>query len=161
MFGKRGRLAVAVAGVALVLSACTSSGKTGGPTSTSNGTPASTHSQTPTSTPKTTPATSVSQKPVAKEALGDVKLGAIRVDAKLKTPMADITITNHSAKSSNYIVDVSITSADGKTQIDNAVVHTQSLAPGHTADLAAHFRTNQKLPSGAKITIVGLARLVA
>jgi 5-hydroxyisourate hydrolase-like protein (transthyretin family) len=100
----------------------------------------------------------VSQALAAK---GDVKLGAIRVDAKLGTPSAEVTITNHSSKTSNYIVDLSITSTDGKTQIDAAMVSAQGLAPGQTTTRSAHFKTTQKLPAGATLTIVGVARLKA
>ncbi len=154
-------LVVAIAAATLAVSACTSTSTKGGPASTKNAGPTSSHKTTPTSAPKTTPAPSVSQKPVSKEAWGDVKVSAIRVDAKLKMPVADVTITNHSSKSSNYIVGLSITAADGKTPLETAVVHTQSLAPGHAVDLAAHFRTTQQLPAGAKLTIVDVARLVA
>jgi len=101
----------------------------------------------------------VSQALGANNATGDVKLGAVKVDSKLGTPSAVVTITNHSSKRSNYIVDLSITSPDGKTAIDAAMVSAQGVDPGQTTTRAAHFKTTLRLPAGAKLTIVGVARL--
>jgi uncharacterized protein YceK len=182
MFGIRTRLAVSIAVAGLALSGCTSAttnaaatagAKVGTPTAKAQkATPGSLARQaTPGSlakkaTPgslakKTTPASKASQESGSPAAVGDVKLGAIRVDAKLGTPSASVTITNHSSKLSNYIVDLSITLANGKTQLDTAMVSAPRVSPGQTVKRAAQFRTTQKLPTGAKLTIVGVARLVA
>jgi hypothetical protein len=97
----------------------------------------------------------------AKDASRDVKLSAIRVDAKLGTPWAEVTLTNNTTKRSNYIVDLRITAPGGGTELDAAMVSAPGLAPGRTIKRTAQFKTTQKLPKGAKLTIVGVARLVA
>ena len=88
-------------------------------------------------------------------------LGEIRADAELGTPSAEVTITNHSSELSNYIVDVNLMSADGKTRLDAAMVSAEALAPGQAIKLTARFMTTQKLPTGARLTVAGIARLVA
>jgi hypothetical protein len=156
MFGIRTRLVVAVAAAGLVLSGCTStSTNTSGAAAPKDGT------STSISPKKAVPASKAPQGFGTKAASGDVKLSAIRIDGKLGTPSAAVTITNHSSKLSNYVVDVSITSADGKTQLDAAMVSAERLAPGQTTKKAASFKTTQKLPKGAKLTVVGIVRLAA
>ena len=177
------RLVIAVAAAAIALAGCTSTSPKSGVASSPNGTPASTANGTTSSAPSgtastpkgtasstkgtavgkqtTMPAPIVSQVGTVKAAYADVKLGAISVDPKLGTPTAVITITNHSSTRSNYIVDLSITSANGKVQLDASMVAAPGLAPGHTAKRTAKFMTTKKLPAGAKLTIVGVARLAA
>lgn len=160
MFGIRTRFTVAIAVAALALSGCTS-------TSTSSGKSVATKSGIATATATTAKTQKSSPPPKAsvafgtKAAAGDVKLGVIHVDAKLGTPSAEVTIVNRSSKLSNYIIDLRITAADGKTQLDTAVVSAQRLSPGHTVKRSAHFTTKQKLPAGAKLTVIGIARLAA
>ena len=152
-------LASALAAAALALSGCTSAATNSGSTSTGRA------SVIPTTTPDK-PATSPSPAPSmspdlgTKEASGDVTLGAILVDPKLGALSAEVTITNHSSKRSNYIVDLSITDADGKTTLGASMVSAPGVKPGQTAKRTAQFGTTQKLPADATITIVGVARLV-
>jgi len=181
MFGNRKRLTIVVAVAGLALSGCSSTGtKASGaagpkdatsasaskttPVSPKSGTPTNKQKATPVSpkngTQKATPAPT-SQGLASRTAAGDVELGPIRIDAKLGTPSAEVTITNHSSKRSNYVVDLSIVSAGGKTQLDAAMVSTQGLAPGKSTKIPAKFKTTQKLPTGATLTVVGVARLVA
>lgn len=182
MIGTQARIGIAIAAAALTLGACTSGGNGGsgtshstpdvGPASSQTGTSASSQTnasaggKTKASTGKTKAPTG-SQKTSAKpggpaltHALGDVKLGALSVDAKGGTHSALVTITNHSAKPSNYVVDLSVTSADGKTKLDASIVAVPNLAPGRTATRSAHFTAKQKLPAGAKLTILDVARIV-
>lgn len=180
------RLVVAVAIAAVALAGCTSTTSTSELVTSPNGTPASTANGTtssgttstsgatvgstptagstrgvPTGKQTTVPTPIVSQVGTVKAAFADVKLGAISVDPKLNTPTAMITITNHSSTRSNYIVDLSIMSANGKVQLDASMVAAPGLAPGHTAKRKAKFMTTTKLPAGAKLTIVGVARLAS
>src|SRR5450631_2623160 len=99
MFGFRARLVVMAAAGGLALTSCSSTGTSaGGGVSHTNG--------TTTSAQKAAPAPSSTPGLAAKNATGDVKFGAIRVDAKLGKPSIQVTITNHSSKRSNYIVDM-------------------------------------------------------
>jgi hypothetical protein len=169
MFGIRTRLAVVFAAAALALSACSSTGTKGGSVGAQNGTQTSTQKATGapsasagvnSTAAKTRPAPSGPAGVDSKAAWGDIKLGAIRIDAKHGTPSAEVTITNHSSKRSNYIVDLSIMSAGGKTRLDAAMVSAQGLASGQTTTRTVHFMTTQKLATGATLTLVGVARLV-
>ena len=161
MFGTRRRLVVAVATAALALSACTSAPTNSAPTRTAGGTPTSTQGGNPTSTQESAGIQSATPGADSKEAWGDVKLGAITADATLESPMATVTITNHATKRSNYIVDLIITTADGQTKLDATMVSAEGLNPGQTVKREAQFMTTQKLPTDAKLTIVGVARLAA
>lgn len=165
MISVRTGLVVAVASAALALSGCTSEstdGGRGGPSS--GGSPTDTQGPSAsTAQPSTGQPSAVIQSPSpgvdSKEAWGDVKLGAITVDAKSGSPTAAVTITNKSAKRSNYIVDLSITSADGETTLDATIVSAEGVDPGKTAKKTAQFGTTEKLPKNAKLAIVGVARL--
>ena len=75
--------------------------------------------------------------------------------------MAAVTITNHSSKRSNYIVDLGIMTSDGQTNFAATMVSAEGLKAGQTVTRAAHFTTTQELPADAKLTVVGVARLVA
>lgn len=177
MSGTPKQLVVAVAAAALALSACTSESTGGKPTSTQGGGnggaqastltgsggegQAGTQSATPSSTQKAAPAPAASPDVGTREALGDVKLGALSVDAKSGSPTATVTITNNSSKRSNYVIDLTITTADGNNTLDATIVSAEALEPGKTAKKAAQFRTTQKLPKDAKLTIMGIARLAA
>lgn len=152
---------VVLGAVAIALSACTSETTQSGPTSAQGATPASVQGGTPTGTQEGVVTPGASPPAESKEAWGDVKLGAITVDAKRGSPTAKVTITNHSTKLSNYVVDLSITTPDGKTNIDATIVSAEGLKPGDAVKLQAQFTTTQELPKDAKLTIVGVARLVA
>ena len=160
MFGTRTRLVVAVAAAALALSACTS-GSTNESASAASGSQTGTQEATPPSTEDAAPTQSASPDFGTKEALEDVKLGAITVDAKKGTPSAEVTIKNNSSKRSNYIIDLSITTPDGKTQLDATVVSAEGVEPGKTANATAQFGTTQELPKDAKLNIVGVSRIEA
>jgi hypothetical protein len=169
MFGIRTGLTVVLAAAALALSACSSTGTKGGSVGAQNGTLTGTQKATgaPSASPgvdskaaKTLPAPSAPAGVDSNAAWGDIKLGAIRIDAKHGTTSAEVTITNHSSKRSNYIVDLGIMSAGGKTRLDAAMVSAPGLAPGQTTMRTAHFMTIQKLATGATLTLVGVARLM-
>jgi hypothetical protein len=169
LVGIRTRLAVVFAAATVALSACSSTVTKDGSVGAQNGTLTSTQKATgaPSASPggnskpaKTLPAPSAPAGVDSKAVWGDIKLGAIRIDAKLGTPSAEVTITNHSSNRGNYIVDLSIMSAGGKARLDAAMVSAQGLASGQTTTRTAHFMTTQKLATGATLTLVGVARLV-
>jgi len=107
------------------------------------------------------PKSSISHALGSKDATGDVKIGKITVDSVLGFPSAPVTVTNHSSKRSNYLIEISLESADGKTQIDTADVAVDNLEPGQSTVQKAQFTTSDKLPAGAKLVIKSLDRLAS
>lgn len=106
----------------------------------------------------TTPSTSASIGTGlgTKDASGDVVFGKPTSDGAFAT--APVKITNHSSKRSDYFIDVSIESADGKTQYDTSTVISQSVEPGQTANEKATFFKTQQVPAGAKLSIKSIQR---
>ncbi|MEV6081766.1 hypothetical protein AB0L80_42870 [Streptomyces sp. NPDC052069] len=66
------------------------------------------------------------EKPAGPE--GDVKVTGCEVNDSTGWPKADILITNHSAKKSNYIISVEFVDASGKRLAD-AVAASNNVAP--------------------------------
>ena len=64
--------------------------------------------------------------------------------------------SNHSSKTSNYIVDVTADSADGTTQIDSGTAAANDLAPGQSTDQTAQF--TKALPAGATCKVANVTR---
>ena len=154
---------MALAAGVLAISACTSDPE-GDSTGTQEASSATASTVAPSSTeqqPSLAPAATT--KPVSPasgtaDAVGDVKLSALRVDTKGKRS-AEVAIKNNSPKSSNYIIDLELVSADGKTQLDTAMISAVGLAAGKTTKVKAEFTSSQKVPDGAKINIVGVSRI--
>jgi uncharacterized protein (UPF0333 family) len=59
----------------------------------------------------------------------DAAITKCEVDKTLGWPSAEVTITNHSSKSSNYMVQVEFLDASG-TRISEGIAATNGLAPG-------------------------------
>lgn len=51
---------------------------------------------------------------------------------------ADVSVTNSSSKASDYIIEVTFTSKDGKTQVGTGNTFIQNLAPGQTKNDSAN-----------------------
>ncbi|MCB1041182.1 MAG: hypothetical protein KDA94_16855 [Acidimicrobiales bacterium] len=60
----------------------------------------------------------------------DVKVNTCGKDDTLGFAQANITVTNNSSKASNYMIEITFTSKDGKTQIGTGNSFIQNLAPG-------------------------------
>lgn len=58
-------------------------------------------------------------------------------------PSADVVVTNHSAKTSNYLVTVAFVSKDGKTQLDTGMASVDNLTPGQATAPQEASGTNQ------------------
>lgn len=65
-------------------------------------------------------------------ATGDVKIDACTVDDLIKWPAAELTITNRSSKTSNYMVQVEFVDSSG-TRIGEGLAAANNLAPGRQA----------------------------
>lgn len=63
--------------------------------------------------------------------------GCTKSDNPYLGPTAQLTVTNHSSKASNYSITVTFTSPDGATQLDSGNAFVQSLAPGQTTQVEA------------------------
>lgn len=75
--------------------------------------------------------------------LKDVEIAACNVDDTLHWPSADVTITNHTSKSSNYLVNVEFVDASG-TRIGEGVAATSNLAAGQAAKTKAQGAVDAK-----------------
>lgn len=58
-------------------------------------------------------------------------------------PVATVSVTNRTSKTSNYFITVAFNSTDGATQLDTAIAVVNNLAPGQTASAdALSFKSN-------------------
>ena len=118
--------------------------------------------QQPTVTTTTFPhsAGGVSHGLGSKDANADVTVGKVVVDATLGIPSAPVTVTNHSSKRSNYIIEISLETAT--TQVDSTLVAVNNLEPGQTSTQSAQFLgAIDKSPAGAKAVIKSVDRLAS
>jgi hypothetical protein len=109
------------------------------------------------SNPGSTQSNGISTGLGSKDASKDIKLG--NPDASdgfaIKVP---VTATNSSSKRSDYLVDLSLESVDGKTQYDTATAFLENVEPGQTASDDAIFIKLSKLPAGAQIVVKTVQR---
>ncbi|WP_073817240.1 hypothetical protein [Kitasatospora sp. CB01950] len=68
----------------------------------------------------------------ADRAAGDVELTACAVDDELHWPAATVRITNHSATTSNYVVQIAFLDRSGR-QVTEGVAAASTLAPAQDA----------------------------
>lgn len=80
--------------------------------------------------------TSTAAAPEPKGAEADVKITACEVDSATNWAKAELTITNHSSKTSNYLVSVEFVNASG-TRLGEAFAATNNLAAGQAAEQTA------------------------
>ncbi|WUD74565.1 FxLYD domain-containing protein [Streptomyces sp. NBC_00510] len=65
-------------------------------------------------------------------ATGEVKIDACTIDDLIKWPAAELTITNRSSKTSDYVVQVEFVDSSGK-RIAEGLAATKNLEPGQQA----------------------------
>lgn len=70
--------------------------------------------------------------------------GCALADNQFEGPVAHMTVTNHSSKTSDYSITVAFDSPDGKTQLDTAGAFVQNLAAGQASNQDA-TSTKQEL----------------
>ena len=75
----------------------------------------------------------------------DVKVNSCGKDDTLGFAQANITVTNDSAEASDYLIEITFTSKDGKTQIGTGNTIISNLANGQskTEDVSALEETDQ------------------
>jgi hypothetical protein len=71
-----------------------------------------------------------------------------------------LTVTNHSSKRSNYLIQMSIESVDGKTQYDTSMAVVNNLEAGQTTTPSA-FPITKTVPAGAVVKIQSVQRLAS
>jgi len=79
-------------------------------------------------------ATTKPAPPVDKGAMGDVVLGKMTVGA-FGSVTVPVTVVNHSAKTSNYIIEFEVTDASG-VKVGDGLAATNNLAPNQKAVLS-------------------------
>lgn len=91
----------------------------------------------------------------------DVKITSCKAGA-LGGPSATVVVTNHSSKPSNYIIEISFESADGKTQYGTGNAAVNSLNPGQSsAPQTADALTTTPAPAGFACRLSQLTRYAA
>lgn len=87
------------------------------------------------------------------DANGDVEIVSCQVDPTLHWPSADLKITNHSSKSSNYIVNIEFVD-DGGTRLAEGIAATNNLAAGQAANVKAAGTAEVKGKVSCKVSKV-------
>lgn len=93
----------------------------------------------------------------SQDASGDVALGAPSAPDSLGAVDVPVIIVNHSAKRSNYFVELSAESADGKQQFGTGNAFAANVEPGQTATAQAYFSGNES-PAGAVFVVKSVQR---
>jgi hypothetical protein len=90
----------------------------------------------------------------------DVELGPCAKDAKSGLYSAKVTVTNHSSKLSNYIVEISILSPDKATKYDDMLVLVNGLAPEQRSPQTPHG-TRTDIPDDLVCELTEVTRFAA
>ena len=119
----------AVVIIVIVASIAASSGGSKSPSSAAN-TPPVAVTPAAASTQPSSPSPSASPSILHSE---DVKITGCANSPDTNDPAATVVVTNHSSKASNYIITISFTTADGKTQLGTGDVAVNNLLPGQSS----------------------------
>lgn len=97
-----------------------------------------------------------------KDASADVKVGKLGDADILSFRKAELAITNNSSKRSNYFIELSLESPDGKTQYDTANATAQNVEPGQsTAGTVLPFTKAKGAPADAVVKVKSVSRTAA
>ena len=94
------------------------------------------------------------------DASGDVSGAVLGQPDTIGFRAVTLTVTNHSSKRSNYIIEMAIESPDGKTQYDTSMAAVNNLEPGQTTTPAA-FPITKTVPSDAVVNVKTVTRLAS
>jgi len=94
----------------------------------------------------------------SQDASADATVGPLRTNS-YGGAEATVRVKNSSEKRSNYSIDLSAVSSDGKTQYATTMVFIQNVDPGQSAQDTATFF--QEVPRGSKVTIKTVERMSA
>jgi hypothetical protein len=104
----------------------------------------------------TTEAPKVSKGLGSKDATADVGKPVLDPPDIIGSVYVHVPVTNHSSKRSDYFIDITAESADGKTQIDTTTAFVQNVEPGQSADAKTLFLND--IPAGTQVRITGVQR---
>jgi hypothetical protein len=117
-----------------------------------------------TGTSTTSPSTKVGKGIGARDASADVKAGKWHSNNDPYLPLVSVpvTVTNHSHERSDYIIELSLESATGKTQYDSTTVLVNALEAGQsTVQKAEFFEAPKHVPATAKVSVKTVSRISA
>jgi hypothetical protein len=93
----------------------------------------------------------------ANDASGDVTDVQIGSPDILGLRSVTLQVTNHSSKRSDYVIDLSVESADGATQYDTTTALVNNVEPGQTANPDA-FPLTKRIPDDAVVKVKTVER---
>ncbi len=97
-----------------------------------------------------------------RDASGDVTVVKLGDTDALGFKKAELKITNNSSKRSNYLIELSLESADGKTQYDTAAVTASNVEPGQTTGgNVLPFTKSKSAPADAVVKVKTVSRTAA
>lgn len=135
--GSKGKYVLVGVGVLLLLATCGAVVGGSGGTNTPNGVTA----QTAAAAAGGQPAGQAPAAPAAVEHAEDVQITNCASDA-VGWAEADVVVTNHSSKTSNYIINIVFESADGAQQVGTGLVAVNNLNPGQRSEQTANALKN-------------------
>jgi len=108
----------------------------------------------------TTTSNGVSKGAGANDASADVTNPTLGPPDALGFRPITFTVTNHSSKRSNYLIEASLESPDGATQYDSTVVPVNNLEPGQTTT-ASGVATAKDVPDSAVLVLKQVQRFAS
>lgn len=97
-----------------------------------------------------------------KDATGDIGTVTLLPADSIGVRYVEITVTNHSSKRSNYIVQFSLESPDGATRYDDGLVTVQNLEPGQsTTEKGIGATDGGDIPDTAVVKLKTVSRTAA
>lgn len=103
--------------------------------------------------------TGISQGLGTKDASADVKVGKLAYAEDSGTQLT-LTVTNHSSKRSDYIIDVALETASGSQQLDDSPALAENLDPGQSTKVKVDFLNyiDKAPPSAAVVKLKSIQR---
>jgi len=157
-YKKKRFILVGVLLLIIVISVAASAGKKSDK-STSTTTTAAAGGQAQGATTVPTTGTRSVVAPGSKSAADDVTVSTCTNDPTLNIGSVKVKVTNHSSKASNYLITVTVSSADGKTQIDTGNAAVQSLNPNQSTVTDA--TVTKAVPAGSVCKVSDVLRTAA
>lgn len=90
----------------------------------------------------------------------DVAIAACTPD-ELGNASAQVVVTNHSSKSSNYLITIAMESKDGKTQVGTGNVVVNNLGPGQASSPQTADSVTPAPPAGYTCRVADITRFAS
>lgn len=95
----------------------------------------------------------------SKGAAADVRLEGFENDTVLDLSRASVSVTNHSARRSDYLITVAAVPRDGGTDLATGLATVKRLEPDQSTKVQAQF--TKRLPSDVRIVVKSVVRTAA